>query len=173
MKERLRIVSHFPGRLRVRARPLRDAILGAQVAEHLRAELGVTAVVPTPLTGSLLVEYEAQTVQLPWLVQLIVQLAGLDGIAADHKGPPQITGPSIREALDRWNGAIVHATRGRIDTRVAIPGTFAGLGLLSLLFGKRQLPMWYDLMFWSFVTFHNLNVAQHAANPVEADGQPT
>ena len=156
----------------MRARPLRDASLGDRVAEQLRAEQGVTAVTPTALTGSLLVEYEAQTVQLPWLVQLIVRLAGLDGLAADHKGPPQITGPSIRTAIDHWNEALVHATRGRIDARVAVPGTLAGLGVLTLLFGRRQLPMWYDLMFWSFVTFHNLNVAQHGPQPPpEANGE--
>ena len=161
MAERLRIASHFPGRLRVRALPLRDAALGDRVAEQLRAEEGVNAVTATALTGSLLVEYDAQTVQLPWLVQLIVNLAGLTGLAADHHGgEPKFTGPAIREALDRWNGELVNATRGKLDARVAVPTTLAGLGVLTLLFGRRRLPEWYDLIFWSFVTFQNLNHLQ-------------
>jgi hypothetical protein len=158
---RLRIVSHYPGRLRVRAKTFRDAGRGEQVAAQLRGETGITSASAVELTGSLLVEYDAQTVQLPWLVQLIVRVAGLDGLAADHHGgEPRFTGPAIRAALDRWNGTVVGATRGRIDARVAVPSAMAGLGVLRFVFGNRRLPEWYDLLFWSFVTFQNLNHAQ-------------
>ncbi len=165
--ERLRIVSHFPGRLRVRAKPFRDAAHGEQVAEALRGEAGVQSATATALTGSLLVEYDATAVQLPWLVQLIVQLGGLAGIAADHHGgAPRFTGPAIREAVERWNGMLVGASRGRIDARVAVPTTLASLGVLRFVLGNRRLPEWYDLMFWSYVTFTNLN-------PPKVDGEPT
>ncbi len=154
----LKIVSHFPGRLRVRAKAFREAARADDLVAQLREEAGVSSATATPLTGSVLVEYDAKTVQLPWLVQLIVRLGGLAGVAADHHGgEPRFTGPAIREALDRWNGAVVGATRGRLDARVAVPTTLAGLGVLTLLFGRRRLPEWYDLIFWSFVTFQNLN----------------
>ncbi len=155
----------------MRARPLRDAALGERVAEQLRGEQGVSAVTPTSLTGSLLVEYDAQTVQLPWLVQLIVQLAGLAGLEADHKGPPQLTGPAIRDVLDRWNAQLVHSSRGRVDARLAVPGTLVGLGAAMLVFGRRRLPEWYDLMFWGFTMFVNLNPPTQTV-VVKADGEP-
>jgi hypothetical protein len=169
VSERLRIVSHFPGRLRVRARSFREAQRGEDVAVALRGESGVTSATAIALTGSLLVEYDAQAVQLPWLVQLIVRLAGLEGLAADHHGgEPRFTGQGVRRALDRWNGTMVGATRGRIDARVAVPSALAGLGVLRFVFGNRRLPEWYDLLFWSFVTFSNLN------HPLrEGDGEPT
>jgi hypothetical protein len=157
MLPRLRIVSHFPGRLRVRAVPFRDAAFGADVAQQIGAEDGVISAEAVSKTGSLLVLYEAAKVQLPWLVQLIVRAGGLEGLEVDHDGKPiRPQGILIREALDRWNGAVVDATKGRLDARTAVPGTLAGLGALKLLFGKWRTPEWYDLMFWSITMFVNL-----------------
>ncbi len=156
---RLRIASHFPGRLRVRAVAFRDVAFANSVAEKLREEDGVQSASTSALTGSLLVAYDARTVQLPWLVQSIVKFAGLDGIENDHDGLPLglAQGPAIRQALDTWNGGMVGATRGRLDARTAVPGVLAGLGVMKLLFGNRRLPEWYDLMFWSITMFVNLN----------------
>ena len=154
---KLRVASHFPGRLRVRAAAFEDAAFGKDVATQLAAEPGVSSATPTPFTGSLLVLYDARTLQLPWLIQLISKIAQLDGIEADHTGELIPGGPAIRTALDRWNGAVFGASRGTIDARTAVPGALATLGTLSLLFGRRGLPQWYDLLFWSFVTFVNLN----------------
>jgi hypothetical protein len=166
---RLRIVSHFPGRLRVRAKRFRDAALAGDIAVKLREEAGVRSVEATPFTGSVLVEYDAREVQLPWLVQLIVKLGGLDGLEVDHDGRPvRPQGPAIKHALERWNGAMMEVSRGHIDAKTAVPGTLAALGVLRFALGNRRLPEWYDLLFWSFVTFMNLNVLPHAP---ERDGE--
>lgn len=168
----LRIVSHFPGRLRVRAKRFRDAAIGGGIADKLRDEDGVTTAQATALTGSLLVEYQARKIQLPWLVQRIVKLGELDGLEVDHDGRPiRPQGPAIRAALDKWNAAIVGASRGRLDAKTAVPGTLAGLGVATLLFGRTRLPEWYDLLFWSFVTFVNLNPASAPRDPDGDDGE--
>jgi hypothetical protein len=167
---RLRIVSHFPGRLRVRAEAFRDRERGDAAAEALRGEDGVLTADATPLTGSLLVTYEARRVQLPWLVQLIVRIANLDGIEADHDGKPYTPGgPAIREALDKVNDRLIAATRGRVDSKTAVPTTLFGLGALTILLGRFRPPEWYDWMFWSFVTFMNLNPAP-SPQPQTDDG---
>ena len=163
---RLRIVSHFPGRLRVRSPRFRDAALADDVVAKLRESDGVHAVTATPFTGSVLVEYDARQVQLPWLVQLVVKLGGLDGIEVDSDGKPiRPQGPIVRGALDRVNSALLDATRGRIDSKTAVPGLLAGLGLYALVFGRRRLPEWYDLLFWSFTAFVNLNPPAAASAP--------
>jgi hypothetical protein len=168
---RLRIVSHFPGRLRVRAARFRDTELAHAVATKLREEEGVHGAEATPFTGSMLVEYDARRIQLPWLVQLVVKLGGLDGLEVDHDGRPiRAQGPAVRNALDRVNNALLDATRGRIDTKTAVPATLAGLGIYALFFGRRRLPEWYDLLFWSFTAFVNLNPPT-SAQPIEADGE--
>jgi hypothetical protein len=154
---RLRIASHFPGRLRVRAEPFRDAAFGEEVARQLGDEDGVVSVAATAKTGSLLVTYEAAKVQLPWLVQLIVRLGNLEGLEVDNNGKPiKLGGPALREAMERWNNTLVDATNGRLDTRTALPATLMGLGVMKLAFGKWRSPEWYDLMIWSFTMFVNL-----------------
>jgi hypothetical protein len=161
----LRIVSHFPGRLRVRAEKFRERPFGAEVAERVRKEPGVASAAIAELTGSLLVEYRPKEIQLPRLVEAILNFGGLDGLVAD-RGPlaaPQ--GDQVREVLGRWNQTVMETTRGRVDARTAVPGTLASLGVLTLLFGNRRLPEWYDLMFWSFVTFMNLNPSKNEDAP--------
>jgi hypothetical protein len=153
----LRIVAHFPGRLRVRADRFREDPFGSEVAERVRAENGVESAVVSQRTGSLLVEYRAREIQLPRLVEIILHAGGLEGISADRGllGAPQ--GQVVREVLDRWNQQVIGASRGRVDVRTAVPGTLATLGVVRLFLGPRTLPEWYDLLFWSFVTFVNLN----------------
>jgi hypothetical protein len=161
----LKIVSHFPGRLRVRAERFRERAFGAEVAERVRAEEGVSAAGVSELTGSLLVEYRPREIQLPRLVETILRIGGLDAISVDRGplGAPQ--GDEVRAVVDRWNERLVHASHGRIDARTAVPGTLASLGVLRFLFGNRRLPEWYDLLFWSFVTFVNLNPPRNDDGP--------
>jgi hypothetical protein len=153
----LRIVTHFPGRLRVRAERFRERPVGDEVAERVRAEPGVEAASIAERTGSLLVEYRPRELQLPKLIEVILKVGGLEAVAADRQplGAPQ--GDQVREVVGRWNEAVIGATRGRVDVRTAVPGTLASLGLLRLITGPRTMPEWYDLLFWSFVTFVNLN----------------
>jgi hypothetical protein len=154
---RLRIVAHIPGRLRVRAEVFRDAAFAAGVVEQLGATDGITAVEAAQKTGSILIHYDAQRIQLPSIAQLIVKLAGLGGIEADRAEPQRPQGPALREILDRLNRIAIRSTHGRLDGKTAVPATLAGLGALTFLFGRRTMPQWYDLFFWSFVTFVNLN----------------
>jgi len=71
----------------------------------------------------------------------------------------------VRDALDSWDRVVRRASRGQLDLRAALPGALAAAGVGVLLFGKRRIPEWYDLLFWSFVTFVNLN-------PTAKDGHP-
>ena len=153
----LHIASHFPGRLRVRAEAFRDGAFAGDVATQVRAEAGVVSAQAFPRTGSLLVEYRASELQLPQLIDSILRIGGLDGVAADRGPPSPPLGDAVRAAFARCDEWMLEATRGRADARAAVPGALAGLGVLTLLFGNRRAPEWYDLLFWSFVTFTNLN----------------
>jgi hypothetical protein len=159
--DRLRLVSHFPGRLRVRAemfRVLPD--VADAVAQRMREEPGVGCVENSTRTGSLVIVYEPRTIQLPRVVELLVRTGGLHGLEVDlgaertGREPP---GLFVREVLDKWNQLASKLADGRIDLKTGVPGMLAAAGLGILLFGKRRTPEWYDLLFWSFVTFVNLN----------------
>jgi hypothetical protein len=157
----LRLVSHFPGRLRVRAESFRANTETADVvAERVAAEPGVQSVTPSRVTGSLLILYEPRELQLPRIVQVIVGAGGLRGLAFDavDETPGSPTqGARIRSFFGGMNDALRGVTQGNVDLRAAVPGSLAAGGLAMLLFGRRIGPAWYDMLFWSFVTFSNLN----------------
>jgi hypothetical protein len=173
-QDKLRIVSHFPGRLRVRAETFRVLPeIGEEVAQRVAQEEGVTSATASPVTGSLLVLYEPRELQLPRLIHLLVRAGGLYGIevdaANDWKHEPE-DGAKVRAAFAKVNDAVRAATSGTIDMKVALPGTLAGTGLLMFLAGRRRVPEWYDLIFWAFVTFSNLNPRADAKH--EEDAEP-
>ncbi len=159
--DRLRLVSHFPGRLRVRAETFRAVPeAAAEVAARIAEEPGVLEVTTAPITGSLLVLYEPRRLQLPHLVQVLVRAGGLRGIEVDahedwSRRPPQ--GTRVRDTVGRWNRAVQKLTDGKVDMRAAVPGSLATAGVAMFLAGRRRVPEWYDLIFWAFVTFSNLN----------------
>jgi Heavy metal associated domain 2 len=154
------VVYHFPGRLRVRAEALRlDADVAQAVSARLDRETGVVSHRLSPFTGSLLVEYDTHRVQLPAVLSAILDAGGFDGVEVDrHVDRSQIaSGARVRGVLDRFNTHIQNVTRGGVDLRTAVPATLATLGLATFVLGRRRLPEWYDLMFWAFTTFVNIN----------------
>ena len=160
-RDRLRLVSHFPGRLRVRAEAFRLLPeVAADVAERVGGELGVLAVQAFPRTGSLLVQYEPREIELRRLIDVLVVAGGLRGIEVDVREdwvsrPAQ--GARVRGAIGAWNRSLRAVTEGKVDLRTALPGTLVAAGAAMFLAGRRRVPEWYDLMFWAFVTFSNLN----------------
>lgn len=162
MNNRLHLVSHFPGRLRVRAETFRVLPeVASDVSQRLREEPGVADVEAATRTGSLVIKYDPAVVQLTRIVQLLVRLGGLHGLEVDVRTEdidrmPR-PGTHVRDLMGLWDRAMRHATEGRLDLRTSVPGALAAAGLGILFFGKRRTPEWYDLLFWSFVTFVNLN----------------
>jgi len=101
-------------------------------------------------------------------MQAVLAAGGFSGIAVDAPLfglPTMAQGDRLRAALAKLNGDLEIGTGGKVDMRTALPGTLAGLGLLFFIFRSRRIPEWYDLLFWSFVTFVNLNPARSADAP--------
>ena len=172
-KDPLRLVSHFPGRLRVRAETFRVLPeVGAEVAQRLMEEEGILSAKSSSTTGSLLITYDPRALQLPRLTQLLVRFGGLYGLEVDAAND-RLAGPEdgarVRDALASFNQALRGATRGHVDLKVAVPGSLAAGGIALFLAGRRRVPEWYDLLFWAFVTFSNMNPAR-PANERDAGG---
>jgi hypothetical protein len=160
VRDGLRLVSHFPGRLRVRAEVFRVMPeVADEVAARLREEPAVSGTEASRLTGSLLVIYDPQELQLPRLVHLIVRTGRLSGLEVDasedwaKREPP---GERVRLTLEKLNLRMRDATGGRLDGRVAVPGALL-IGGLALLLRAPIVPNWWDLTFWAYSTFHNMN----------------
>jgi hypothetical protein len=167
-RDRLQIVSHFPGRLRVRAEMFRFLPdVADEVVERLSGEPGVSEARVSRVTGSLLVLYTPRALEVPRLVQIVVRAAGLRGIEVDAsedwtQDAPQ--GVRVRQRLGAYNEALQSATRGKLDLRTSLPGALVATGAALFVAGRRRVPEWYDLLFWAFVTFSNLNPPARASH---------
>jgi hypothetical protein len=130
-----------------------------EVVERVRAEPGVASATGSETTGSVLVLYDPSETQLLRLLRMIVRTGGLAGIEVDRidREPSAPPGARVRGALGELDARLREAADGAIDARTAVPGVLALLGIGKLLRGGARVPEWYDLLFWSFVTFSNLN----------------
>jgi hypothetical protein len=163
--DRLRVVAHFPGRLRVRADTFR--VLPEVTREVVRAmsdEPGVSSVTASEATGSILILYDPRLTQLLRLLHNLIQISGVHGVDVDERdfAATRRPGDRVRQAMGDADERVRQAAGGNVDLRVGVPGGLALLGLGKLFLGKVALPQWYDLLFWSFVTFSNLNPAARA-----------
>jgi hypothetical protein len=149
-----------------------------EVVARLRQEPAVTGTESSAVTGSLLVLYDPGALQLPRLVQLIVRTGRLGGLEVDSSGdwakrePP---GDRLRATFGQLNQRMREASGGRLDGRVAIPAALLAGGL-GLLLRAPIVPNWWDLTFWAYTTFHNMNPhpgRAPARDPAdERDGRP-
>jgi hypothetical protein len=141
--------------------------IAEEVAARLAEERGIAAVRTSALTGSMVVTYDARELQLPRLVQSIVRVARLHGLEVDARFDANVPedGARIRRALGDFNRVVRGASAGKVDLKVAVPGALGSLGIAMLLGGRRRVPEWYDLVFWSFVTFCNLNLNTAGRRP--------
>jgi hypothetical protein len=158
--DRLRVIAHFPGRLRVRADTFRVLPeVASDVIKCIEGEPGVSEVTASEVTGSILILYDPRQTQLLRLLRKLIQTSGVHGVEVDQEELESALRPGerIRGKLGDVDARVRHAAGGAVDLRVGIPGVLASLGFAKLAFGRRRIPEWYDLLFWSFVTFSNLN----------------
>jgi hypothetical protein len=159
--DRLVLISHFAGRLRVRAETFHVLPeVGEEVVTELCAQDGVTSAASSPVTGSILVTYDASIVELSTLVAIIIRAGALQGITLEPMlgGNGSLTGGQrLRSSLASLNAQVSNQCRGRLDLKLGVPAALTASGLLVLAAGGRLLPQWYDLLFWGFVSFCNLN----------------
>ena len=160
----LHLASHVPGRLRVRAEKLCAEGAAAPIAERLRAEQGVHSIVHSAVTGSLLVLYDPQQIQLDRLLPVVLEASGLRSVVVDavprRAGAP---GGRLRAVLRNADARACQAANGRFDIRTAVPAVLLLGGFARFARGPRLIPKWYEMLLWSFVTFVNLNPLEHPA----------
>jgi hypothetical protein len=165
--ELLRIASHVPGRIRVRAEKFVGQGATSEIVNRIGVEPGVMSVTASEVTGSLLIHYDPEQITLDRLLPMLLAAGSLDGVALDAEearaGSP---GARLRHAFRRMDARACEAMNGRLDIRTCVPAAFLIAGLGKFAAGNRIMPRWYELAFWSFVTFINLNPREH--HPAES-----
>jgi hypothetical protein len=165
--DKLQLVSHFPGRFRVRARKFREQPkLAETVAQRVSGEPGVLSASASALTGSILVIYDPRTVQVDAVVDALLSASGLSSVVADAEecasGTP-LAGRILKTFLSA-DTSVFRAANGQLDLRTMVPGALLCGGVATLLLKSFVQPQWFDLVFWSYVTFNNLNLARRGAS---------
>ena len=170
--ERLRVISHFPGRLRVRAEKFRAVpAFAGEAAEKLKRAPGVSSVSSSALTGSLLIIYDPRVTHLDQLLSVVLAEGRFSGLEVDEEDASvcaaPVPGERMREACMKADAYVRSRAGGRLDLRTAFPGALALLGLGALVARPFTGPQWYHLMYWSCNFFFHLNPRGRGGSPHE------
>jgi Heavy metal associated domain 2 len=159
-REHLEIAHHHPGRLRVRADVLIEALdLVQRIRESLDAEPGILSVKYTAQTGSLLVQYEPGHADADVIILRIADAADLDppldeATLRERRARPALLAIGATRELNRLTEEV---TGGRADLRSLVPAALAGLAAYSFLGEKQRMPRWDNLLYWGFNVFTMLH----------------
>ena len=167
-REHLELAHHHPGRLRVRADALIDALDVIQaIREDLDAVPGIVSVKYTAQTGSILIEYEPGLADADDIILRIADAAGLappvdEATLRAERARPALLAIGATKELNRLTEEV---TGGRADLRTLVPAALAGLAVYSFIEEKNRMPRWDNLLYWGFNIFTMLHKR-------EIDGQP-
>ncbi len=177
-----KIVSHTPGRVRVRLRPqLRRPEAMQRIRSRLEREPGVHAVETNPETGSVLVHYEHGPRSLSDLVAALQDVGvifhdvseGPGAVDTREGSAHSSTAQGIIGALDDLNHQLSLLTGHTIDLKLLFPFSLGALGVWQLArrgWGIEEVPA-YVLLWYAFDSFYKLHrepgheAAPHAAAP--------
>jgi hypothetical protein len=174
----------MPGRVRLKVDKVKGNPAFAQKAQDKLGQLpGIKRVEAQPLTGSVLVYYDAAALlaegTLATLTDGFSELfpeieagaltLGLDSLighlasggAPESAGtgePPRTSANNIIGSLAAINAEVGRITGG-VDLKLLIPMTLLFFGVRSLWTSKQTaVPAWYDLFWFAFSTFVLLNL---------------
>jgi hypothetical protein len=181
--ERLTLVHHHPGRLRVRADAFREVAPGRdgghpqtpgaeaeavsgqaareptpfeRVRAALDAEPGITEITHNARTGSVLIEYQPGLTDSEGILALIAEAAGLE-MPSDDELPPKKPALVAIDAAREVNELVADLTGQQLDMRSLVPLGMVALGAYSFVYGKDRLPRWDNLLYWSYNIFSQLH----------------
>lgn len=169
------VVHAIPGRVRVRLdRSLRSAETMQTLAGLLAQIEGVRQVRVNPSTGSVLLEYDPQQVNL----EQLYLAANAAKVTLVMPGTPNESGPQdmtplakrINSTFGRLDRTVYDFSGGRIDVKTLFPLGLAAAAVRQIATsgGNVAAAPWYVLLWYSFDTFTRYN--RRAGRTPEAQG---
>lgn len=170
--EEIKIVHALPGRIRLKVAQVReDPTFASQLQQKLGAIQGVYKVEANPLTGSVLILYDAAVTTSSDSLRALAEplshlfpgfeeknLEPLLSASANGTNAPPPLADSIRTFFASLNTRVNSVTGGSADLRILLPLALFLLGIRGLLSSeKRGVPTWYDLLWFALGTYFMLN----------------
>ena len=139
----------LPGRVRFRVPSLcGDVASGKHLASALDRVASIKKVCVNTVTGSVLIHYDAQTLNAALLVAAVIKVLGLEGEL--EKVPVSRLQRELRQVSKALNRALYDQTNGLLDMKSAIFLSLAALGTVKLLRQRSlALPAGFTLLWWA------------------------
>lgn len=167
----LRLVHMSPGRIRLKLDQVKGDISRAkEIEEGLRRVGRIHSAEANPLTGSLLITFEAEQSDL---IEIPFAVASVLGISLNDLDPEQLRllmsghvngsplkvaslSSEIEGAMRQMNSAL-NRTFGA-DLQIVVPLLLGVLGVRDLVISKKTTyPSWHDYFWFAFSTYFILN----------------
>ncbi|MGI5837157.1 MAG: HMA2 domain-containing protein [Chloroflexota bacterium] len=177
-KRSVTLVSAVPGRIRVRVdRSMRSPESMRELAELLRGFNGVCEVQVNPTTGSFLVFYDPETMDLTQLF-IAAQAAKIDivlpgtGSEGATQGDLSDVAKAVNSHFGQLDRMVSGFTGGKLDAKTLAPLAIGAVAVRQLFVqgaGLSSVP-WYVLLWYSFEMFtkYNLKKGPQAQPPPES-----
>lgn len=143
----LEVKSSLPGRIRFFSPYLKCGhTLASQAEQQIRRLTPITHVSVNTTTGSLLVCYQADTIQPHLLQAALLKLLGLDESAEQMSH--SVIGKQCRNIADSLSQAVAEKTGGLLDLDFLLAATLIGMGLYRVIKQPNVLPNGYTMLRW-------------------------
>ena len=164
-KMHCKIASNIPGRLRLRTSPPKPhpEILEG-VKRHLQKQLGIREIITNPVTGSILIHYDAHVHTHDNLSAILYDLGMILYDVSSNQGPPPIlphssTATQITEVISDLDKRIYQLTSGKANLKLIMPLFMGAIGVRQVLkkgWGFSEIPG-YVLIWYAIDAFHKFH----------------
>jgi hypothetical protein len=141
----------LPGRVRFRVPSLADDAAGRELLRRKLIEVqAIDSVEITPLSGSVLIRFDAESLEPELLFAAVVRLLGLE--SKIEGVPSSLIGRELRDAGEAVNHAIYERTGGILDLWTGLPLVLILLGASNLVAGSpKGLQSGWMLLWWAYL----------------------
>jgi hypothetical protein len=169
----IQVVHSIPGRMRIKVVPLKgNPVLAAEIQQRLLAAPAVREAAVNPLTGSVVMLYDPESIEQLGPQETYRALLGTladeaeivyEPAIASQVGTSQARYPSdlsrqVKTLCGTMNDQVCQSTSGAADLRALVPATLLLLGVGRLLFVRPvQFPGWHNLLWYAYSSFQGLN----------------
>ncbi len=145
----IELVHYLPGRMRYRIPSLvGEEKIGKNIETQMRRLNGVKKVEVRPLVGSVLIEFQPETIEADMIYTVLVSLAGLDKQV--ERTPPSRVRKEIVNMGRFCNHMVYEKTKGVLDLRTLFPLMMVGVGIHRMMNQGVGLPSGFVLLWWAF-----------------------
>ena len=143
----LEVRSAIPGRIRLVSPLLKgNTAMITQAKEQIIRLKVVNRVEINPVTGSLLLIYDADQIEPQLLEAAVVKLLGLEELVKHAEG--SVLRREVKNLGDAFNHAVMDKTGGLLDAKILIALVLMGVGIFNIVRNPTWMPCGYNFLWW-------------------------